>query len=252
MEVINIKLKKLYMSIVLFLAIGILLINHNATIAKNNPIASESKIEYINEEKAKEIAISYFQKYFDIKIKADDYFQYNRHINIDNKHNKTGKEYWEIVFSTFDRSKLRDIKTQEEADKINEERKKSVTYYAKIEIHDEQILEIGIIDNNNAKGLTIEELREIEISTEDAKKITLEFIKTKELIKEIEELEFLGEIRIAPDSCYIAYKYKKDRAIIIRVDSLSQEISCFRFTTKEQAEKAIEVNKNNDEDGGIG
>ncbi|WP_304944559.1 hypothetical protein [Vallitalea guaymasensis] len=239
------------MSIVLFLAIGILLINHNATIAKNNSIASEAR-EYIDEQKAKEIAISYFQKYFDIKIIADDYFQYNRYINIDNKHNKTGKEYWEIVFSTFDRSKLRDIKTQEEADKINEERKKSVTYYAKIDIHDEEILEIGIIDNDNNKGLTIEELRDIEISTEDAKKITLEFIKAKELIKEIEELEFLGEIRIAPDSCYIAYKYKKDRAIIIRVDSLSQEISCFRFTTKEQAEKAIEVNKNNDEDGGIG
>ncbi|WP_273320210.1 hypothetical protein [Vallitalea guaymasensis] len=239
------------MSIVLFLAIGILLINHNATIAKNNSIASEAR-EYIDEQKAKEIAISYFQKYFDIKIIADDYFQYNRYINIDNKHNKTGKEYWEIVFSTFDRSKLRDIKTQEEADKINEERKKSVTYYAKIDIHDEEILEIGIIDNDNNKGLTIEELRDIEISTEDAKKITLEFIKAKELIKEIEELEFLGEIRIAPDSCYIAYEYKKDRAIIIRVNSLSQEVSCFRFTTKEQAEKAIEVNKNNDKDGGIG
>ncbi len=251
MEVINIKLIKLYMSIVLFLAIGILLINHNATIAKNNSIASEAR-EYIDEQKAKEIAISYFQKYFDIKIIADDYFQYNRYINIDNKHNKTGKEYWEIVFSTFDRSKLRDIKTQEEADKINEERKKSVTYYAKIDIHDEEILEIGIIDNDNNKGLTIEELRDIEISTEDAKKITLEFIKAKELIKEIEELEFLGEIRIAPDSCYIAYEYKKDRAIIIRVNSLSQEVSCFRFTTKEQAEKAIEVNKNNDKDGGIG
>jgi len=235
----------------LFLAIGILLINHNATIAKNNSIASEAR-EYIDEQKAKEIAISYFQKYFDIKIIADDYFQYNRYINIDNKHNKTGKEYWEIVFSTFDRSKLRDIKTQEEADKINEERKKSVTYYAKIDIHDEEILEIGIIDNDNNKGLTIEELRDIEISTEDAKKITLEFIKAKELIKEIEELEFLGEIRIAPDSCYIAYEYKKDRAIIIRVNSLSQEVSCFRFTTKEQAEKAIEVNKNNDKDGGIG
>lgn len=242
MEVINIKLKKLNIIIVLFLATSIFLINHNATIAKNNIIISEPERVSIDEERAMEIAIDYFEKYFDIEIKANDYFQYNKVIKKDYKYNFTGKEYWSIRLSTFDESKLHlHGKTQEEIDKVYEERNKAIYYCACIDVNYGDVLALGIYDYNEGQGLSIEELRKKEIKTEDAKKIAREFIIENKLIDDIKELEFIGEVRIEPSSCYE-----------IRVVSLSREIAFFSYTTKDYAEKAIKINKNNDKDGGIG
>ena len=142
--------------------------------------------------------------------------------------------------------------TDEEIDQLNDERIHATSYNALLEERTGQIIEIGKTDGQRDGNLTTEELREKEIETEKAKNIALDYIKKNKLVSNIEDLEFLGEIRVTPEFCTIAYKYGQDKAVNVYVDSTSKKVSGFRYEDEQKVKDGIEINKNYKIDGGIG
>ena len=208
----------------------------------------------LTEEQAKEKTIKLFEKYFDEKIDTENLFEDTRLFKKLDKHNFEGKDYWQISWSTFDYNKPRDTKgmTDEEINQLNKDSIHATSYAALLEESTGEIIEIGKIDGHRDGGFTIDELRKKEIGTEEAKNIALDYIEKNRPVKNIKDLEFLGEIRITPELCAIAYKYDDDKVIQIHVDSLSKKVSGFRYEDEEKVKKGIEINKNYKTDGGIG
>lgn len=188
----------------------------------------------LKEEKAKEIAIKAFEKYFNKKIDAKNLIEKAKLAKADDEINVTNKDCWQVNWSTFDYSKFLTAKTTEDFKKLNEEEKKSITYYANIEAKTGEILEIGIIDRSRPC------IKAKEIKTEDAAKITLEYIKNNKLADNTEELKLLGDIRIDADLCSIAYKYGENKVVEVFVESVSKNVVGFKYTDEKSANRGIQ------------
>ncbi len=229
-------------------------VQKNMLISEQNIIKTIPVSQNITKEQAKEKTIKLFEKYFDEKIDTKNLFENTKLFKAEDESNFEGKDHWVISWSTFDLSRLGNTEgmTDDEIKQLNEDWHNATSYNAIIEEKTGEIIEIGKTDRERAGNLTIEELREKEIETEDAKNIALDYIKKNKIVGNIEDLEFLGEIRITPEFCAIAYRYDKDRVVEIYVDSLSKKISGFRYEDEQEAKDSIEINKNYKTDGGVG
>lgn len=229
-------------------------IQGNRFTAKENINRTISTSQNITKEQAKEKTIELFEKYFDEKIDTKNLFENTKLFKVEDECNFEGKDHWLISWSTFDLSRLGNTEgmTDDEIKQLNEDLHNATSYDALIEEKTGEIIEIGKIDGKRDGNLTIEELKEKEIETEDAKNIALNYIKKNKLVDNIEGLEFLGEIRITPELCCIAYRYDKNKVIEVHVESLSRKVSGFRYEDEQEARDSIEINKNYKTDGGIG
>lgn len=229
-------------------------IQGNRFTAKENINRTISTSQNITKEQAKEKTIELFEKYFDEKIDTKNLFENTKLFKVEDECNFEGKDHWLISWSTFDLSRLGNTEgmTDDEIKQLNEDLHNAISYDALIEEKTGEIIEIGKIDGKRDGNLTMEELKEKEIETEDAKSIALNYIKKNKLVDNIEGLEFLGEIRIDPELCFIAYKYDKNKVIEVQVESLSRKVSGFRYADEQETRDSIEINKNYKTDGGIG
>lgn len=223
-------------------------------IAKESTNKTISISQKLTKEQAKEKTIKLFENYFDEKIDTENLFETTKLLKETDKYNFEGKDYWLISWSTFDYDQPinTQVRTDEEIDKLNNDQFHATSYNALLEEKTGQIIEIGKVEGHRDGNLTIKQLREKEIETEEAKNIALDYIKENKLVDNIKDLEFLGEIRLTPEYCSIAYKYGKDKAVQVYVDSLSKKVSGFRYEDKEKVKKSIEINKNYKTDGAIG
>lgn len=208
----------------------------------------------LTKEQAKEETIKLFEKYFDEKIDTENLFENTRLFKRADEYNFEEKDYWQISWSTFDYNRLGNMQgmTNKEIDQLNEDRIHATSYDALLEEKTGQIIEIGKIDGQRDGNFTIKQLREKEIKTEEAKNIALNYIKKNKLVNNIEDLEFLGEIRLTPEFCAIAYKYGGDKVVNVYVDSLSKKVSGFRYENEPKVKEGIENNKNYKTDGVVG
>ncbi|MEJ8553543.1 hypothetical protein, partial [Tepidibacter sp. Z1-5] len=133
-----------------------------------------------------------------------------------------------------------------ELDKYNEDIHKGIGYCIGIDEKSGQIMGISIIDANRTCT------KEQEIKTEDAKKIVLDYIKKNKLVDNAEKLEFLGDVRMDPSLCTIAYKYGENKVVTVSVESASKKVSGFSYTDEESTKKAIENTKDYKEKGLLG
>lgn len=142
--------------------------------------------------------------------------------------------------------------TENEIEQLNKDHQNTTAYYAKLEEKKGEIIEIAIINGDRDGNLTSEELKEKEMRREDAKNISLDFIKENKLVDNIEALEYLGEIRVDSELCYIAYKYDEDKVITLFVELLSKRVIGFKYGNEQEAIDAIEINKNYKTEDAVG
>lgn len=208
----------------------------------------------ITKEQAKETTIKLFEKYFDEKIDTKNLFEATRLFKVEDEYNFGEKDYWQISWGTFDYNLLGNMEgmTDDEIKQLNYDRHHATSYAALLEEKTGKIIEIGKIDGGRDGNFTIEELREKEIKTEDARNIALDYIRENKIVNDVGNLQYLGEIRATPEFCAIAYKYGEDKAVEVYVDSLSKKVSGFRYEDEQRAKDGIEINKDYKTDGGIG
>ena len=192
------------------------------------------KVEKIKEAEAKDLVLKGFEKYLGTKIESKNLIEKVEFLTAKDVLNQHKTDCWHVSWSTFDTNKLKSGKTKEEIKKLNKEWHESVTYYAVIDAKSYKILEIAIIDGTRTC------LKEQEIATEEAKKIALEYIKNIKVFKDVENLEFLGDIRIGPDLCTIAYKFGDDKVIQVFVESKSKKAVGFQYTDEEATNGGLE------------
>ncbi|AFS79780.1 putative membrane lipoprotein [Gottschalkia acidurici 9a] len=221
-------------------------VRKNVLMTEQTSFQNTLNSQSITKERAKEIAIKLFENYFDEEVDVKNLFEKVELLKIGDEYNFKNKNHWSISWSTFDRSRLKNVKnmTKDEVKKLNEDWHNNKTYHVKMEEKNGEIIEIGIIDEKaRNQNMAIEELKAKEIETEDAKNIALDYIKKNKLVDNIEGLEFLGDIRISPDLCTIAYKYGENKVIEVFVESLSRKVTGFGYVDEQQAKDAIEINK---------
>lgn len=229
-------------------------VQDNRFIAEQNITKTIPTSQGLTKRQAKEKTVNLFEKYLNEEIDTKNLFETTELLKVQDEYNFEGKDHWVISWSTFDYSRLGNMAgmTDKQIKQLNEEFHNATSYNALIEEQTGKVIEIGKIDGNRDGGLTIEELKKKEIETEEAKNITLDYIKKNKLVNNVENLEFLGEIRINPEVCSIAYKYGEDKVVIVMVESLSKKVLGFSYRDEKEAKDAIEINKNYKTDGVIG
>jgi hypothetical protein len=132
----------------------------------------------INKEQAKEIAIKAFEKYFNKKINVKNLFEEVELEKNEAKDNQPKISNWHVCWSTFNITKLKDLDEQmkiwekannddekkigKKIDKLNNEYKKALTYWAIIDEKSGKILNIGMRDGRRNSKLSNEELEKTE------------------------------------------------------------------------------------------
>ncbi|MEJ8553803.1 hypothetical protein [Tepidibacter sp. Z1-5] len=248
------KLMKMKKGLPIALLAGIIMLvgcESNESVKKNQLNTEQSTIQNVQvqnlkKQQAKEIAIKSFEKYFNINIDEKNLFEEIELLKEGDKYNFKGKDQWSVTWTTFDNNKDIEDMTDAELDKYNEDIRNGIGYSASIDEKNGEIIGIAIIDRNRTCT------KEQEIKTEDAKDIVLDYIKKNKLVENEEKLEFLGDIRMDPSLCTIAYKYGENKAISVSVESVSKKVSGFNYDDEEGVKKAIENTKDYKEKGTIG
>lgn len=194
-------------------------ISVDANDKKDEKISAESKDkkgeekkienEKSKEDQLKEIVLNDFENYFDKKIDVKDWEYKSYFVSADAQWNIHGEDYYCMYW-------------------VNGEK----CMYSNITA-DGEVFDIKIYTDTDWRKVTLIEL-------EEAKKIAFEFIKEKELVENIDELEFLGEATIGSAKCGIVYKYGEDKGIIITVDSGTKEVIEIEYMSETKAMRCVE------------
>ncbi|MCM1988706.1 hypothetical protein [Oceanirhabdus seepicola] len=183
------------------------------TISKNKLMTEKVSIQVSDnkdkEDKLKEIVLKALEKYFNEKIDVNGSEEIVQLIKADVEWNSHGKDYYTIGWENGEKG-----------------------WYCNI-AEDGEIFELGMDTGTDWKKVDL-------IDLEEAKKIAFDFVKEKKLIDNINELEFLGEATIGPDTCGVVYKYGEDKGILISVDSGTKKVRGFTYKSESDARKCVE------------
>ncbi|MEJ8552780.1 hypothetical protein [Tepidibacter sp. Z1-5] len=243
------KFMKMKKGLPIALIAGMLLTGGVQSFAAMNNVSQTQAVQVnaqVNKEQAKEMAIKAFEKYLNTNIDEKKLFEETKLLKVGDKYNFEGKDHWNITWTTYDNNKDIESMTDAELDKYNEDIHKGIGYCIGIDEKSGQIMGISIIDGNRTCT------KEQEIKTEDAKKIVLDYIKKNKLVDNVEKLEFLGDVRMDPSLCTIAYKYGENKVVTVSVESVSKKVAGFSYTDEESTKKAIENTKDYKEKGLVG
>lgn len=171
----------------------------------------EEKIEEnkSKEDELKEIVLNDFEKYFDKKIDINNWEYSVYFVKEDDWWNVHGKDYYRLKWENGKRYMYSNI------------------------TEDGEVFDIKMYTDTDWRKVTLIEL-------EEAEKIAFEFAKEKELVDNVDELEFLGEATIGSATCGVVYKYGEDKGIIISVDSGTKEVIEIEYMSETKAIRSVE------------
>lgn len=183
------------------------------TIAKNELMTEKVAVQVSDkkdkEDELKEIVLNAFEEYYNEKIDLNNVEEDVHLVEEDVEWNRRGKDYFTIGWNKGEKG-----------------------WYCNI-AKDGEIFEIGMHTGTDWKTVDL-------IDLEEAKKIALDFVKEKNIVDDVEGLEFLGEATIGPDTCGVVYKYGEDKGLLVSVDSGTKKVRGITYMTASRAKKCVE------------